>query len=446
MTVDLPHGWSLLTLGEICRRSGGFIQTGPFGSQLHASDYTTLGVPVVMPVNIGENRIVEDGIARVPKGEAARLQRHKLRPGNVVYSRRGDIGRRALISDAEDGWLCGTGCLRIDFGAGVLDSKFATYHLSNPDTRNWIVRHAVGTTMPNLNTAILSAIPFVVPSLHEQIKIGEVLGCLDGKIELNRRVNHTLESIAGLVFCSWFVDFDPVTAKAKGRQPPGISPDAAAMFPSRFRESQIGPVPEGWSVQPIGELLELNPLRQLKQGLVAPYLEMANVSKSQARVVAWENRPFSSGMRFRNGDVLLARITPCLEHGKTAYVDFLDHDQIGWGSTEYIVLRSKVPLPTEYAYFLARSEGFRAHAITNMTGSSGRQRVSASSLADFPVVCPPVNITREFGTVAKAALAKMKSNDEESASLAALRDALIPKLMSGELRVRDAEKQVGEHV
>ena len=147
-------------------------------------------------------------------------------------------------------------------------------------------------------------------------------------------------------------------------------------------------------------------------------------------------------MKFQNGDVLVARITPCLENGKTAFVDFLQDGQIGWGSTEYIVLRSRDPLPTEYAYFLARTDTFRAFAIQNMTGTSGRQRVPAECLNNYLVVVPPEPIAIMFGTFARETLERMKSGDEESRTLAEIRDAFLPKLLSGEVRV-DTSKMIG---
>ncbi|HEV7509375.1 MAG TPA: hypothetical protein VGS07_31150 [Thermoanaerobaculia bacterium] len=149
-------------------------------------------------------------------------------------------------------------------------------------------------------------------------------------------------------------------------------------------------------------------------------------------------------MKFINGDVLVARITPCLENGKTAFVDFLEEGQVGWGSTEYIVLRSRPPLPLEYAYFLARSDAFRSHAIANMTGTTGRQRVPVSCLDSLLVKVPPEPIARTFGELASGAMAALKQRDEESRSLEEIRDTLLPKLLSGEIRVKQAEKIVGE--
>jgi type I restriction enzyme S subunit len=238
------------------------------------------------------------------------------------------------------------------------------------------------------------------------------------------------------------VDFDPVRAKAEGRQPAGMDAATAALFPDRFEETALGPVPAGWDVKPLPETILINPKRSLiKQGF-APYLEMSNMPNSSARVMGWELREPGSGMRFTNGDVLVARITPCLENGKTAFVDFLEDGQVGWGSTEYIVLRAQPPLPAEYAYFLARTDDFRSHAIVNMTGTSGRQRVSAECFNSYLVVVPPTPIAKRFGQFVGPIMSALKAHDNESHTLAAIRDALLPKLLSGEVRVSAAERLV----
>ena len=145
-----------------------------------------------MPTNIGENRIVEDGIVRITEDDANRLGQHRLRAGDIVYSRRGDVEKRALIRKREEGWLCGTGCLKVRLGSGVVDPLFASLFLGHPASREWIVRHAVGATMPNLNTSIMSAVPFALPPLSEQKAIAQILGALDDKIERNAVINHHL--------------------------------------------------------------------------------------------------------------------------------------------------------------------------------------------------------------------------------------------------------------
>jgi type I restriction enzyme, S subunit len=159
----IPEGWRHTTLGAEVERCGGAVQTGPFGSQLHASDYVPAGIPVVMPKDIGGRRVSTASIARIREDDAVRLARHRLLPGDVVYSRRGDVERHALISDRETGWLCGTGCLLVRLGPKWPSPMFASFALDRPETRAWISQHAIGATMPNLNTGILSAVPLVMP-------------------------------------------------------------------------------------------------------------------------------------------------------------------------------------------------------------------------------------------------------------------------------------------
>lgn len=295
---------------------------------------------------------------------------------------------------------------------------------------------------PGLSRDVFYRQLFPLPALPEQRAIARVLGMLDDKIELNRRMNATLEGLARVVFRSWFVDFDPVVAKASGRRPVGMSAATAALFPDSFTDSPLGPIPKGWCVESLPAALDVNPPRKLPAGTPAPYLDMGNMPTSSARALGWIDRVAGSGMRFQNGDTLVARITPCLENGKTAYVDFLPEGQIGWGSTEYIVLRSKPPLPPEFAYLLARTEEFRSHAIANMTGSSGRQRVPAESLSNFSLAVPDQHVAERFGEWVRPLFEAMKIRGEASESLSALRDALLPRLLSGELRLRDAEKLV----
>jgi type I restriction enzyme S subunit len=435
----IPDGWTYTTLGKACAVGGGDIQTGPFGSQLHAADYVPFGVPSIMPQNIGDNRISETGIARITPEDAARLSRYLVREGDIVYSRRGDVEKRALIRANEDGWLCGTGCLRVRLGGEGANPGYAAYYLGHPSVREWIVRHAHGATMPNLNTSILSSCPFVIPPPPEQRVIAHILGTLDDKIELNRRRNETLEAMARALFQDWFVDFGPVRAKMEGREP-YLPADLWGIFPDGLDDNGM---PQGWKDVAASEVIEFNPTEPLRKGKLAPYLDMASIPTSGSWPEPPIQREYGSGMRFRNGDTLVARITPCLENGKTAFVQCLPDDAIGWGSTEYIVMRAKAPIPPEYVYLLARSFEFREHAIRSMTGTSGRQRVQGDAVAAFKMSSPlDERLWHAFAKHVAPVFASIKSNAEASETLARLRGTLLPKLTSGELRIKDADRFV----
>ena len=328
-----------------------------------------------------------------------------------------------------------------------LNARYLYYVMCSAEYRHEVLASATGTTVRHTSPERIKRFRFLLPPLSEQRAIALILGTLDDKIELNRRMNETLEAMARALFKSWFVDFDPVRAKMEGRDT-GLPPDVDTLFPERLVDSELGEIPEGWEGVPLPEMIEVNPPRPLRKGEVAPYLDMANMPTKGHAPDTVIDRPFGSGMRFTNGDTLVARITPCLENGKTAYVDFLGNDRIGWGSTEYIVMRPKPPLPNEFAYCLARSTGFREFAIQNMTGTSGRQRVPAKALSQFLLSLPPEPIAVRFGKVVQPLFTRASEAVRESRTLAALRNTLLPKLVSGEVRVNTIDEEseaIGKH-
>lgn len=378
------------------------IQTGPFGSQLHAADYVDVGIPSIMPTNIGSRLEVKtDTIACIKESDAKRLGKYLVKEDDIVYSRRGDVEKCAFITSEQSGWLCGTGCLRVRFFSNEILPKYCAYYLSTDEIKGWVSSNAVGTTMPNLNSSILHKLPLILPPISEQISITSVLSSLDEKIDLLNRQNQTLEAMAATLFRHWFVQ-------------------------------EAG---EDWEDGSIADLIEFSPSRKLAKGSVAPYLEMAALSNTTFNATGWYDREFSSGTKFINGDTLLARITPCLENGKTAYVTFLEDGQVAWGSTEFIVMRPKRELHPFFAYVLARNGDFRDYAEGCMEGSSGRQRVNVDHLKNYEINLPSDAVTGAFNAMAESIVPKLHANSLQIRTLSTLRDTLLPKLISGEVRV-----------
>jgi type I restriction enzyme S subunit len=350
---------------------------------------------------------------------------------------------------------------------GITDNDFAYYLTRWEIVRSYAISHMTGTSgRQRVPVDALHYLEVRIPPLPEQRAIAHILGTLDDKIDLNRRMNETLEAMARAIFKSWFVDFDPVTDNAlrAGNPIPSVLAEKGArrrellsranaegrdscfpkhiadLFPDRFVDSDLGPIPAGWRVVYLPEVMDVNPPRALRKGDKAPYLDMANMPTRGHTPDAITERSFGSGMRFMNGDTLVARITPCLENGKTAYVDFLADGQVGWGSTEYLVLCPKSPVPSEFGYCFARSAEFREFAIQSMSGTSGRQRVPPDALSHYLIAAPSQSISLNFSKIVKPLFAKASQVAKESRILTALRDALLPKLISGELRVEDAER------
>lgn len=276
--------------------------------------------------------------------------------------------------------------------------RFLYYVLADDAFFDYSTTTSKGTKMPRGDkTAIMRyQVPFF--DLSVQNKIAAILGILDDKIELNNAINDNLQQ------------------------------QVFALFDQLMLES-------GDSKCLVSDVAYLNPKRQLSKNQVARCIDMSQLSTSGAFPSGWDMKPFNGGMRFINGDTLLARITPCLENGKTAYIDFLDKKEVAFGSTEYIVLAPREGVPPEYLYCLARYPAFVDYAVKNMNGSSGRQRVSADTIGKFVMNHPSEDALRNFGDIATALFMKMRYNSFENLRLVSLRDAILPRLMSGELDV-----------
>ncbi|WP_163372732.1 restriction endonuclease subunit S [Endozoicomonas acroporae] len=231
--------WRSEKLGNLVASGGGKIHTGPFGSQLHASDYVDEGIPCVMPANMKGNRVDLTDIAFISEHDAKRLSKYIVQEGDLVYSRRGDVTQKALIRQKEAGYFCGTGCLLLRPGKHI-DPKFLTYYLSTPTIQNWIVSQAVGATMPNLNTGILKSVPFSGPEKDVQEKISTVLTAIDYKIELNNRINSELVAMAKTLYDYWFVQFDFPDANGN----PYKSSGGKMVYNAVLKRE----IPEGWKV------------------------------------------------------------------------------------------------------------------------------------------------------------------------------------------------------
>lgn len=368
-------------------------------------------------------------------------RRSRVDQWDVIFTMIGTIGESALVVDeAPDFAIKNVGLFK---SRDELSGRWLYYFLQAPEARAELDHRKKGSTQQYISLGDLRSFPLLVPLERDTTQsIVSILQSFDDRIDLLRQTNVTLEAIAQALFKSWFVDFDPVHAKVKGREPEGMDAATVALFPSEWADSELGFVPEGWRVTSLGEAFEINPKRVLKRGEQAKYLDMASAPTSGHVPIMPIDRTFTSGSKFKNGDTLLARITPCLENGKTAHVDFLESDGIGWGSTEFIVLRPRKPLPPYFGYLLSRLDSFRAFAIQSMTGSSGRQRVRVDRLKQFPLVLPGDEIVECFGRVVEPLRESIFANARRTEMLANIRDTLLPRLISGKLRLPEAKREI----
>ena len=383
--------WREVVLGDVCTKIGsGATPRGGRDVYLAEGPYT-----LVRSQNVYNDGFHRDGLAFIGERHADELKNVEIFQEDVLLNITGDsVARVCQVAPDVLPARVNQHVAIIRPDSVNLDAGYLRYCLVTPEMQTLLLSWAgSGGTRNALTKGMIESLEIPLPALSEQRAIAHVLGTLDDKIELNRRMDETLEAMARALFKSWFVDFEPVRAKMEGRwrrgeSLPGLPAEHYDLFPDRLVDSELGEVPEGWEVKALGEVVDLNPSEPMKRGTLAPYLDMAALPTSGSSTDTAVLREFKSGTRFRNGDTLLARITPCLENGKTAFVQSLQDGEVGWGSTEFIVMRAMPPVPPEYPYLLGRDVDFREHAIQSMTGTSGRQRVQVDALAPYPLSSP----------------------------------------------------------
>jgi type I restriction enzyme S subunit len=435
-------------LGALCVDDGG-VQTGPFGSQLHQEDYVSVGTPIITVEHLGENRIIRSNLPRVSDNDRERLSRYSLQEGDIVFSRVGSVDRRALVRKEEEGWLFSGRCLRVRVDKNRICPQFLSWVFGLEGFKQHIRRVAVGATMPSINTKILSDIPVYFPPLPEQQAIAEILGALDDKIELNRLMNATLEAMAQALFQSWFVDFAPVRAKLDGRLSTGLDPETAALFPATFQDSPFGHIPQGWKVMKVEELAERVAMGPFGSSIkISTFVSegIPVISGQHLREMILEDSVFNfvthshadqlKRSNVQRGDVIF---THAGSIGQVALIP--ESSQF----SRYIISqrqfymrchRSKMSPLYVVMYFKTPDGQHRLLANTSSTGVPSIAQ-PVTYLRQLQLVVPPPNLLARFDEIVGEWMQQITANFRQSSTLATLRDSLLPKLLSGELRVKD---------
>ena len=409
--------WESKTLGEISLS----IQTGPFGSQLHQSDYTDEGTPVVMPKDLVNGTISEESIARVSKEHVERLEKHKIQEGDILYSRRGDVGRCAFTSEREVGWLCGTGCLKVRVDIEKVEPKFVFYQLQKAETIGWVVNHAVGSTMLNLNTSILSAVPVDIPEIEIQRKIVSILAAYDKLIENNQKQIKLLEEAAQRLYKEWFVDLH---------------------FPGYENASIVDGVPNGWTSVTLNDVISkittgLNPRKNFVLGNGKNYyVTIKNMGDNNIYLDEKCDKVDDEAIIKINkrsdlqiGDILFSGI------GTMGRVYLIHIPTDNWNVSESVfTMRAKEKISKELLYLMLLSPKVQGYCDTHAHGVAQRG-IRMADLKEYPFNLPSKDIIVSFTDKVKPLIEKVQTLQKMNVILTEARDRLLPKLMSGEIEV-----------
>lgn len=388
-----------ITLGDIAT-----IQTGPFGSQLHASDYVENGIPVIMPTNIGNNLNIEvDAIAKINEDDLYRLSRYQVYEDDIVYSRRGDVERCAFITKSQNNWLCGTGCLRVRFKKGDIVPKFFAYQLSTDEAKGWISGHAVGSTMSNLNSSILAQVPLFKLDVEEQRAIAAVLSSLDDKIDLLHRQNATLEAMAEALFRQWFV----VEAK------------------------------EEWEEKKLSDLINLvgggTPKTSLPSywGGTIPWLSGGDISCHHKKFIFSSEKFITEAGLNNSATRLVPKYATIITARGTVGKFCLAAKSMSFSQTNYGVM----PKDNKNFFFTFLLIDYIVNILKSAAYGSVFDTITSQLFDEVSIALPSKKVIEKFDLTVGVFFEKIFSNQKQIQTLEKLRDALLPKLMSGEVRV-----------
>ncbi|MFA5327621.1 MAG: restriction endonuclease subunit S [Prolixibacteraceae bacterium] len=361
------------------------------------------------------------------KGQAKKT----IRKDDILFSEIRPKNRRFAYVDFEDteDYVVSTKLMVLRNINPEVDNKYFYYFLTNDSMLNILQSRAENRicSFPQITFDLLSEYKIRIPDILEQQKIASVLSSLDSKIELNNRINRELEQMAKLLYDYWFVQFE--FPNAEGR--PYKSTGGKMVWNEELKRE----IPEGWKVGKAADLFSFNPTLSLKKGSLSSYIDMNALPTDGFMTKEVQLKEFNGGVKFQNGDLVVARITPCLENGKTGLISLLNDGEVGFGSTEFIVLRGRKMKLSSFAACFSRSEIFRKYAISNMTGTSGRKRVDSSALEIFSMAIPPKELLTKFEETVSAFFEKATLNTKENQQLASLRDWLLPMLMNGQVTV-----------
>jgi type I restriction enzyme S subunit len=396
--------------------------------------YVSKGIALIRSQNVYNNFFDKTGLAFLTDTQAQQLNNVEVKLEDILLNITGDsVARVCQVPPSVLPARVNQHVSIIRPKQEIINSRYLTYFLSSPEMQSHMLTLASsGATRNALTKGMIENFQIPAPSIHEQRAIAHILGTLDDKIELNRRMNETLEAMARALFKSWFVDFDPVKAKAEGRDT-GLPKEIADLFPDGFEESELGEIPRGWKPIEFGDVA--NQIRQNVRpdqfSSETPYIGLEHMPRKSIALTDWS---YSEGIEsnkseFSKGDILFGKLRPYFHKVGVAPVN-------GICSTDIVVIS---PInPEWFGFILGHASSDSFVAFTDL-GSSGTRmpRTSWNIMKRYPVVAPPVVVAEFFSLQIKPIVEKILSNIYESQLLSYLRDSLLPELLSGEISVTD---------
>ncbi len=445
------------TVSELSERRIIFVEDGNHGENRPRQDeFVATGIAFLRPPDLRDGRVDFQSCGRINEAGFRRVRKGIGRRGDIILTHRATVGRIAITdNDAPEVFVTNPGTtIWRSTNPDVLDQRYLYCFMRSAAFMDQLWSQVGNNcTFDYVSLTQQRGLRVAFPPLAEQKAIAHILGALDDKIELNRKMNVTLEAMARALFKSWFVDFDPVRAKLDGRQPAGMDAATAALFPSEFQESELGPIPKGWKIGTIGDatslIIDHRGKTPKKMGsdwseIGIPAISAKNVKKG--RLIRPEMFNYVSEELYERwmkdklavGDILITSEAPL---GEVYYLALQARYCL---SQRLFALRTNALLcESIFLYYWLESASCQADIINRGTGTTV-EGIRQSELRKVPVLLPPIHIQKAAAKCLSAWTKKVHQNEEQSRTLANLRDTLLPKLLSGELSVPEVMKEVAD--
>ena len=436
--------WTTLPVGEVAAVRSGYA--------FKSSDWTASGIPVVKIANVKDGRLEMAGCSFVDEEVARAAGDYRLSDGDILIAMTGYVGDVARVRYTDLPCVLNQRVGKFTvLNSKWLDANYLFQFLASADTRQTIAGLGYGSAQPNVSPSLIHKVEIPLPPLPEQKRIAHVLGTLDDKIELNRRMNATLEAMSRAIFKSWFVDFDPVRQKAAGKQPVGMDAETAALFPDSFEDSELGEVPTGWEHREASDLYEITigktPPRKEKQWFSlspddVPWMSIKDLGA--AGVFIGEVSEYLTAeavesfrvKRIPEGTVVLSfKLT-------VGRVSITEREMLSNEAIAHFLDKKQSLLSSEFLFCYLKQFDFDRLGSTSSIATA----VNSKTIRAMPLLLPSQSIVGAFGSRVRDNFKKIRLIQQQSRTLAALRDTLLPKLLSGEIRVPEAEEAVEEAV
>ena len=429
MTFDFPDGWQLQSVEDSMKAIIDYRGKTP--------RKTPSGVPLITAKIVKDGRIMPPTEFIASEGYDSWMNRGLPEPGDVVMTTEAPLGEIAQIDNRKV--ALGQRLITLRGKPDVLNNTYLKFAMQAAFVQNQLKARSTGTTVLGISQRELRKVEIPLPPLSEQRRIAHILGTLDDKIELNRQMNETLEATARAIFKSWFVDFDPVKAKIKGRKPPFMDAETASLFPSAFQDSPLGEIPQGWKIGTLGEVSE-NVRRSVKTSEIDSnecYIGLEHMPRRNIALFKWQTaaRIISNKFRFKKCEILFGKLRPYFHKVGVAPLN-------GICSTDILVIR---PIDSEWfgvVLGLVSSDNFIAYTDACSEGTR-MPRTNWNDMSRYEIALPKAEIAKKYTELIQPIINKIVENIHQSRTLAQTRDTLLPKLLSGEIRV-DAAAEILE--